>query len=547
MATAAHSVEIALGPGFIASTFFRSSDLSGPIEECLGPLKLTIGAMFLWDCAHTATFLGTFWHLLLSCRRSTSSDCLETFTSWETILGFIASTVIAYSAQSFYVYRVWIISGKNYIVTGVVVGTSHIYAVLKIVVFGLLSAKLAVKSRDWQVMFSSPYPALSAGSGSLCDVLITISIAYFLRTRSEPRRQDNYIRQLKVIFVEMGLMSCIISTLVAVTLALPDVEVRQHWALAPGPLQTKIYVNSMLAVLNARKVIRQRQVEGRGQILGKFDCAKFSFKVPADPYYVLLVQCTVYTAESWNPRFARTLYNTVTKRAMATAVHCVEIALGPGFIASAFFRSSDRSCTAEVDGWDNIPLGLCPYRLFALDILALALDLLPQHFSRLSRHIFQMGNAVYILWNFFHRHICAKGVDNGRNNLVTGVVCLVAVFQILFGLLSAKTAVKSRDWQVMFSSPYPALSAGSGSLCDVLITISIAYFLRSRSQMRRQDNYIRQLKVIFVETGLMSCIISTLVTVTLALPDFEARQNWAPAPGPLQTKSQLQHIPFSLD
>ncbi|OAX34106.1 hypothetical protein K503DRAFT_470349 [Rhizopogon vinicolor AM-OR11-026] len=225
------------------------------------PMKLRIGMMFFWDCAHTASLLGIFWHLLLSCRRSTSPDCLETSASWETILGFIASLVIAHSAQSFYVYRVWIISGRNYIVTGVVC----LVAVVQIM-FGLLSAKTAVKSRDLQVMYSSPYPALSAGASSLCDILITISIAYFLRSRSELRRQENHIRQLKVIFVEIGLMSCIISTLVAVTLSLPDVEARQNWALAPGPLLTKTYFNSMLAVLNARKVIRQRQVEGRGQM-----------------------------------------------------------------------------------------------------------------------------------------------------------------------------------------------------------------------------------------------------------------------------------------
>ncbi|OAX34105.1 hypothetical protein K503DRAFT_859410 [Rhizopogon vinicolor AM-OR11-026] len=270
MATAAHSVEMALGPGFIG--------VAPALVTLDGLLHLNINTSLL-DCVHTAGLLWTFWHMLLTCRRSTSPDCLGTSFRWEMLFSFFGALSIGLSVQSFYVHRVWIISGRNNLVTGVV----SLVAVAQIL-FAFLSAKVVVKSRDLQVMYSSPvcvllkfmrcliiacplqYPALSAGSGSLCDVLITISIAYFLRSRSQMRRQDNYIRQLKVIFIEMGLISCIISTLVTVTLALPDSKARQNWGPAPGPLQTKTYFNSMLAVLNARKLIRERQMEGRGQM-----------------------------------------------------------------------------------------------------------------------------------------------------------------------------------------------------------------------------------------------------------------------------------------
>ncbi|OAX33961.1 hypothetical protein K503DRAFT_775055 [Rhizopogon vinicolor AM-OR11-026] len=115
-------------------------------------------------------------------------------------------------------------------------------------------------------MFNDPvYPALAAGSSSVCDALITTSVAYFLRTkRSQMHRRENYIRQLKIVFMEMGLMSCIMSALLAVTLTFQDPQARQYWAAAPAPILIKTYFNSMLAVLNARKVIRERQVEGGG-------------------------------------------------------------------------------------------------------------------------------------------------------------------------------------------------------------------------------------------------------------------------------------------
>jgi len=114
-------------------------------------------------------------------------------------------------------------------------------------------------------MYNSPYPALAAGANTVSDVLITISIAYFLRSQSQ-HRQGNYIRQVKVIFVEMGLMSCIVSIFIVVTLSLPDIDARVYWGTAPGLLLTKVSFNSMLAVLNTRRTIRQRQNEARGQM-----------------------------------------------------------------------------------------------------------------------------------------------------------------------------------------------------------------------------------------------------------------------------------------
>ena len=45
-------------------------------------LHLNINTSLL-ECVHTFGLLGTFWHGLLSCRRSTSLDCqIQTYNSW---------------------------------------------------------------------------------------------------------------------------------------------------------------------------------------------------------------------------------------------------------------------------------------------------------------------------------------------------------------------------------------------------------------------------------------------------------------------------------
>lgn len=267
MVTPAQSAE-AWGPGFTGLTislamfgvssgqvvlYFRSFPMDSRT------LKLSILTIFILDCLHTVGFIGAIWRILVSCHR-TSLDCQTSF-SWGALAVLIGNYTITLFVQSFYIHRVWIISGRNKLVIGPICVAAFFQ-----ILFGLLCTGTVLKARDWQVMFNDPvYPALAAGSSSVCDALITTSVAYFLRTkRSQMHRRENYIRQLKIVFMEMGLMSCIMSALLAVTLTFQDPQARQYWAAAPAPILIKTYFNSMLAVLNARKVIRERQVEGGG-------------------------------------------------------------------------------------------------------------------------------------------------------------------------------------------------------------------------------------------------------------------------------------------
>ncbi|OJA09000.1 hypothetical protein AZE42_11512 [Rhizopogon vesiculosus] len=65
--------------------------------------------------------------------------------------------------------------------------------------------------------------------------------------------------------------------------------------------------------------------------------------------------------------------------------------------------------------------------------------------------------------------------------------------------------IENRDWLTLFGHPYALLASSSGLTVKALITIFIAYFLRSnRSQMPGRENYTRQLKRVFMEMGLMT-------------------------------------------
>ncbi|KAN0080070.1 hypothetical protein V8E55_009636 [Tylopilus felleus] len=84
---------------------------------------------------------------------------------------------------------------------------------------------------------------------------------YYLRPAwtGANRRRGNYIKKLNVIFVQMGLLSFINSLAVAIMYFIQDHGVPQFLTAGPGVLLSKTYVNSMLSVLNARKLIREEQ------------------------------------------------------------------------------------------------------------------------------------------------------------------------------------------------------------------------------------------------------------------------------------------------
>ncbi|KAF8122878.1 hypothetical protein EV363DRAFT_1358546 [Boletus edulis] len=106
--------------------------------------------------------------------------------------------------------------------------------------------------------FWSPRSALMS---AICDVLITGSVFFYLREgRREVPRSQNYFRHLTIVFINMGLFTCLVSVgwcLVYV------VQGGQFFVALPTAFISKAYTNSMMAVLNARKAVREREEELR--------------------------------------------------------------------------------------------------------------------------------------------------------------------------------------------------------------------------------------------------------------------------------------------
>ncbi|KAF8452532.1 hypothetical protein L210DRAFT_846790, partial [Boletus edulis BED1] len=143
---------------------------------------------------------------------------------------------------SFYAQRVWIISGRNMIVTFAVLASATLQLCM---------------SPTNEVLFSTKYTPMSSIASAVCDAIITLSVMYYLRPRSI--RRQNLVKRLLVVFVEMGMFTFINALLMVVLYYIEIPMLGQFLTAAPGVILSKTYVNSMLAVLNARKPIRDEE------------------------------------------------------------------------------------------------------------------------------------------------------------------------------------------------------------------------------------------------------------------------------------------------
>ncbi|KAH7928644.1 hypothetical protein BV22DRAFT_196977 [Leucogyrophana mollusca] len=214
-------------------------------------LKILVLLIFLMDTLHTYGVISYQWGLFLFCHHNATSACLSVLP-WEIFMAVVLGFGITFIVQSFFAHRVWIISGRNSWITAAVSVTALAQFVL-----GMICAGDVIHTKSVAVLYDS---LRTAGTGAalsvVCDILITGSIFFYLRPqRSGIERRVVGIQQLIHVFVNMGLFTCLVSL---VTLTLYLVQGQQILIGATGSALCKSYVNSMLAVLNARKFIRER-------------------------------------------------------------------------------------------------------------------------------------------------------------------------------------------------------------------------------------------------------------------------------------------------
>ncbi|KAJ6468172.1 hypothetical protein DFH09DRAFT_1001040, partial [Mycena vulgaris] len=166
----------------------------------------------------------------------------------------IMSGLVAFIGQSFYAYRVYVLS-KSWLIPTLIVVVSMTSSV-----GGFITGAFTLKG---VIFFPGRY--VWCGASALSDIIIAVCMTYYLSKNDTGFRQTRIlVSKLIRLTIETGSLTALaaLATL-SLSLAFPN----RNYYLTPAALLPKLYANCILVVLNARIQI----VGGRGTYTSSTD------------------------------------------------------------------------------------------------------------------------------------------------------------------------------------------------------------------------------------------------------------------------------------
>ncbi|KAH8804266.1 hypothetical protein DL96DRAFT_637435 [Flagelloscypha sp. PMI_526] len=211
-------------------------------------LVALVVAVMVFDTVHQALISHTVYTYLVT---NYGNPAILTQLTWSLLTEVIFNGLTAFLVQTFLTLRVWKLSNHNYLVTAV------IYS-LVLAEFGTVTA-FAIKALANFTTFAqlATLQSLSVTVNALAamgDVMIAMTLCTLLhRSRTGFHRSDTIINKLILFAVNTGVLTslCAIASLISILLA-PNTFIYITFFFIIG----RLYSNSLLATLNARKMIR---------------------------------------------------------------------------------------------------------------------------------------------------------------------------------------------------------------------------------------------------------------------------------------------------
>jgi len=211
------------------------------------PLKVLVGAVWALDTAHQAlithtayTYLVTHFSQLAFLSQMVNSLVIEVFFN-----GFVTLLV-----QAFFAHRVWLLSKKNWFLTGLV-SAFILGEFVAVMIYAIKGVKFTTLAQLGSLKTLSLSVNALAAAG---DVTIAAILCWMLQTsRTGFKTSDTMITKLIAFTINTGLLTsvCAVASLITISI-LPNAFVYILFYFAIG----RLYCNSLLATLNARKAIR---------------------------------------------------------------------------------------------------------------------------------------------------------------------------------------------------------------------------------------------------------------------------------------------------
>ncbi|KAJ7708790.1 hypothetical protein B0H17DRAFT_365519 [Mycena rosella] len=211
------------------------------------PLKLLVGAVMFFDTVHQALISHTVYtYLVTNFNNAAELDLIV----WSLLVEVLFNGLTALLVQSFLTVRIWRLSNGNKWLTGVALA-------LVLAEFGCVLAYVAMSLGLHTFVELGELKHLSITVNALAaagDVVIATTLCILLRSsRTGFHRSNTIIRKLMMFSIETCALTslCAIASLISIVVA-GNTFIYILFFFCMG----RLYANSLLATLNARKMIR---------------------------------------------------------------------------------------------------------------------------------------------------------------------------------------------------------------------------------------------------------------------------------------------------
>ncbi|GAA5874973.1 hypothetical protein JCM16303_004965 [Sporobolomyces ruberrimus] len=213
--------------------------------------KYLVLGLFILDLVHTGISISTIWNW-----------CVENYgnvenlvvSPWSFAIDPFLVGAIAFTCQSFYAYRVYIVGKHKLIIPIVIVALSSLsfgFAIASTQQIFYLKEFARFQTFTWGV-------SIWLCAAAAADVLITASLVYYLKKSKTGLLQTNSIlNRLIEMTVSTNGITCSVAILDAVLFG----SMNNSAHVAPNLILPKLYYNSLLVSLNARIALERRLIQ----------------------------------------------------------------------------------------------------------------------------------------------------------------------------------------------------------------------------------------------------------------------------------------------
>ncbi|KAG6811391.1 hypothetical protein H0H92_007635 [Tricholoma furcatifolium] len=225
-------------------------------------LKLTVVAILLLSTSDQAFIGHLVYHYSITDYAQPGSLLAATVT-WSLILQLTVGSIVGAIVKASFGLRVWRFSGKNYLITGLIM----------LLTFGQLAMAIVFTVKSFQlpsifaVFRLRTLGTISLALGVATDVVTAASLCYFLlRLRTGLHSSDSIVNSLILYAINTGALTgaCSLTTILLFNFGPED----SLYFIAVYFVVSKMYAISYMATLNTRRTVRGRGTDRQGGTTG---------------------------------------------------------------------------------------------------------------------------------------------------------------------------------------------------------------------------------------------------------------------------------------